>query len=57
MKEYVLVKGMSTKCHLKLLTIKFAKMLDLKKKKDISFSLIHVFSISARSAEVRSGAM
>lgn len=56
MKEYVLVKGMSTKCHLKLLTIKFAKMLDLKKK-DISFSLIHVFSISARSAEVRSGAM
>lgn len=31
MKEYVLVKEMSTKCHLKLITIKFAKMLDLKK--------------------------
>lgn len=37
MKEYVLVKGMSTKCHLKLLTIKFAKMLDLKKKESYIF--------------------
>lgn len=52
MKEYVLVKEMFIKCYLKLIIIKFVKMFDLKRKKDIFFFLIYVFSIFVRLVDV-----